>query len=269
MLNNKGLHFTDSDSKIPIPWIPGETFWFDTVENTLKRWDGAAWESVSWGATGGTVTEIDTESPIGGGPITTTGTIFHEDSGVDPGTYGDDTNVAQVVVDETGHIVEVYEVPISGIGSPGGTAAAWTLIEQRTVTNSVEDFIDLGACSDLRVITRGLTADGAGARMLLVSTDNGSTFLNTTGDYVGIAGNGLETNYPNLLFQNTGTTAGLSGVILIEGFNMSNIKSVRSNFFGSDAVMTRLIPTTSPLNAIQVRSTVGNLTGGTIWVLGR
>lgn len=68
---------------------------------------------------------IETDAPINGGPYPFADhedgdpplTIGHDDSGVTPGTYGDATHVAQITVDEKGHVTAVADVAISGGGS--------------------------------------------------------------------------------------------------------------------------------------------------------
>ena len=55
----------------------------------------------------GGVSEVDTQYPIIGGPITTKGTVAHALSGVNPGTYGDASNLPQITVDQWGHVDNV------------------------------------------------------------------------------------------------------------------------------------------------------------------
>lgn len=58
--------------------------------------------------------EIQTTAPIeGGGNILELDPISHAESGVTAGTYGDATHVAQVTVDEFGHVTDAAEVAIS------------------------------------------------------------------------------------------------------------------------------------------------------------
>lgn len=64
---------------------------------------------------------INAVAPIvGGGTLDANVSIGHDVSGVTPGVYGDATNVAQVTVDEYGHVTDVVEVPITGGGGGGG-----------------------------------------------------------------------------------------------------------------------------------------------------
>lgn len=57
----------------------------------------------------------------GGGNLSADVTIDHADSTVTPNTYGDATHVAQITVDQQGHVTDVQEVAISG----GGGGGAW------------------------------------------------------------------------------------------------------------------------------------------------
>ena len=52
-------------------------------------------------------------------PITGTGVVGHNASGVTPGTYGNSANVAQITVEIDGHITAATNVPISGGGGSG------------------------------------------------------------------------------------------------------------------------------------------------------
>lgn len=56
----------------------------------------------------------------GGGTLDADVTIDHADSTVTPDTYGDATHVAQITVDQQGHVTDVTEVAISGGGGGGG-----------------------------------------------------------------------------------------------------------------------------------------------------
>jgi hypothetical protein len=70
-------------------------------------------------ATGGsgTVTNVSTGTGLTGGPITTTGTISLANTAVTAGTYGNSTNVPQIVIDAQGRITSASNVAITTGGS--------------------------------------------------------------------------------------------------------------------------------------------------------
>ena len=74
---------------------------------------------------GGSVTSITATNPIvvTPDPITSTGTVSHNTSGVTPGTYGDSTHVGQFTVDAKGHITAA-----TNVATPSFTAAAWVTV---------------------------------------------------------------------------------------------------------------------------------------------
>jgi hypothetical protein len=62
----------------------------------------------------GTVTSIDTGTGLSGGPITSTGTVFLANTAVSAGTYGDSSNVPQIVIDAQGRITSASNVAVAG-----------------------------------------------------------------------------------------------------------------------------------------------------------
>lgn len=163
-------------------------------------------------------------------------------------------------------------IPVPGPQGPTGAAATWSLISSYSpVSDANKDFIGLAAYSDIRVLLVGLTINTtAGLVNLRVSTDNGSTFLSASGDYVSVLGQGTLINKTDLQFSDTNfTTVAHSGEIIIEGFNLTAPKVSRSNFFNTDGIYLRYMPTGSALNAIRLYSTGGVMNGGTIYVFGR
>lgn len=88
--------------------------------------------------TGGTVTSIQTSSPITGGTITGTGTIGHANSGVAAGTYGDASTVPVVEVDDKGHVLDVTSTPIAGfLPLSGGTLSGNLSTQDLTVNGDL------------------------------------------------------------------------------------------------------------------------------------
>lgn len=147
-------------------------------------------------------------------------------------------------------------------------AFQWEHIESRTVTLATEDFTGLSGYNDIRILLDGVTASAAGNRRVVVSTDNGSTFLTTSGDYVNIASDGQESNQTQATFHITGSASARGGDISIIGFNLTGSPKLLQRRNRID-VHTSVIPTTTALNALQIGDSSGNLTGGTIHLYGR
>lgn len=162
-------------------------------------------------------------------------------------------------------------IPIPGRDGSAGGNSSWTLIETITFAGAAQyDSINLGSYNEIRIFVRGVTLSGSSRIVARVSTDNGSTFLSSSGDYVAIAATGAETNDTVIdQFYFSSSTAARTGEILIRGFNMANQKTVWS-LLGLTAGFSYIIPTTTALNAIRIFSIGGaNLTGGNAYIFGR
>lgn len=148
------------------------------------------------------------------------------------------------------------------LGPHWEVAATWTYSSDVAVV----DFKDLGGYDELLVLIRDVTLSVSGQREVVVSIDNGSTFMNSSGDYINIASDGTTANAASAVTHATGSTAARSGTFSVVGMRTAALKFCRNH--ANNAV--RLINTTSPLNAIRVKgSGGGNLTGGSIVVLAR
>ena len=112
----------------------------DTIVPTVRPWPFGAGSEGAWlranfpGGGGGSV-HITATTPIvvTPSPITGTGVVSHADSGVVADTYGDATHVAQITVNEFGHVTGVTDVPISG----GGGSCAIDVNAQTGTTYTV------------------------------------------------------------------------------------------------------------------------------------
>ena len=118
----------------------------------VLKWDGTKWtpqdDIANTGTNGGTITQINTNSGIVGGPITTTGTIGLSNTGVTPGTYGSATQIPVVTVDAQGRVSSVFTVvPSPGtIGINGGTGIA---VQQNGTSFTITNIGDTNAGDDL------------------------------------------------------------------------------------------------------------------------
>lgn len=146
----------------------------------------------------------------------------------------------------------------------------WTLLATQVIAGAGQyDFINLAGYTDLRVFVRAVVLSVSGEARLRVSIDNGSTFLSTSGDYLGISGAGVETSFDALAFYAGNATAARTGEVFIEGFGMGNQKVTRANIFSTDSVHLRVVPNTTAFNAVRVFSTAGVMNTGDIFVFGR
>lgn len=153
----------------------------------------------------------------------------------------------------------------------GGGSSAYTLVATPTVTGTNIDVTGLSAYDEILVILKAITFGSSAIASLRVSTNNGSTFLSTSGDYIGISGAGNETGATLLSFYSTASNVARSSAIRITPFKTSGAPKVASApFFSGDSIGQQFIATTSALNAVRVTTSGGaTFTGGTIYVLGR
>jgi len=150
------------------------------------------------------------------------------------------------------------------------SSAGWTLITSSTPSGSATvNFTGLAGYTDLRIVVSGVTFGSNARPQLRVSVDNGSTYLSSSGDYIGVQGNGTGTTPTELNFYDTPATGARYGEIFLEGINITGApKTARSTFFNTDAVNLSLIPNTNDVDAVRVFAAV-NFTGGTIYLFGR
>jgi len=126
------------------------------------------------------------------------------------------------------------------------------------------DFTDI-TTDEVRVIARGVTKSVAGTLNFRTSITNGATFMAVNGNYTSIAADGQETSLTYIAMHDTDTTAARGGTLTLSGLRGKVNKLVTSH----NRNVTHVISTLSRISAVQVLPTSGNLTGGTITVLGR
>jgi hypothetical protein len=153
------------------------------------------------------------------------------------------------------------------VGAGQTAAGVWDFAVDGAKANV--DFTGLAGHTDILVIADSVTKSVSGVLSLFVSTDNGSTWFTTSGDYVVFDANGAETNTTSCLFHATNATAARSGAIRIMGANVSGTVKVceQLNNMGFNRLFAG---STSAINAIRINgSGGGNLTGGKIYCLAR
>lgn len=150
---------------------------------------------------------------------------------------------------------------VSAAGSDWALVDSWSYsVDVATVDFQTANY------NDLLIIARGVTLSSAAFRAVWVSVDGGSTFYTTDGDYVSVAATGVETTTTSAGSHSSGSTAARTTIVMINGAKLSGtIKRCFSNGF-SDRLF---VASTSPINALRVGATAGNMTAGSIIVLGR
>jgi hypothetical protein len=104
---------------VPYAFYSAESATAQTLDNLgaqpgqVLKWNGTAWAPAN-DATGGsgTVTQINTGAGLTGGPITGSGTISLDNTGVAPGNYGSATKIPTLAVNSQGRITQVGEADI-------------------------------------------------------------------------------------------------------------------------------------------------------------
>lgn len=169
---------------------------------------------------------------------------------------------------------ELPEMGPQGVQGPkgdtgaAGAGGAWTFIATNNIAAPTAnlDYIDLDPYNEILVIIRNITASSSGTRQLLVSTDNGATFLTTSGDYRTISQAGVESNNTAIGFHLTPATTVKSGWAIISNFNVATYPKIVDPVLINEKIF---IPTTSALNAVRVLNSAGNMTAGDVYVFGR
>jgi hypothetical protein len=109
--------------------LPGQIR-FNTQLNVFEGQDNSGvWQTL---ALGGGVTSVGTGTGLTGGPITSTGTISIANTGVTAGSYGNGTNVPQIVINAQGQITSAVNVAITASGLGAITAVNGTANEITT-----------------------------------------------------------------------------------------------------------------------------------------
>ncbi|MEO6037150.1 MAG: hypothetical protein ABIQ93_01975, partial [Saprospiraceae bacterium] len=118
----------------------------------VLKWDGSKWSPANDlnnpSGNNGTVTQINTGTGLTGGPISTSGTISLNNSGVTAGIYGGATQIPVISVDAQGRITSVFTSTVQP-GTIGLTGAAGISVQQNGFNFTVTNTGDVNASDDL------------------------------------------------------------------------------------------------------------------------
>jgi hypothetical protein len=144
----------------------------------VLKWNGANWAPAddvsSNGTNGGTVTQINTGAGLSGGPITTSGTISLNNTGVTPGSYGSATQIPVISIDAQGRVTAVTNV-VASPGTVNVTAGNGISVQPSGGNFVITNTGDTNAADDITTGTQsGGDVSGPFSNLQLVSNAVGS-----------------------------------------------------------------------------------------------
>lgn len=161
---------------------------------------------------------------------------------------------------DIGSIAALAEDPEAVFG------AKWELVHHWQWSTNVPEvvFPDLGAYQEILVIGRDITITANSFRHFVVSTDNGATWFNTSGDYITVATNGTIANRTDL----SGHATSNAGARTVFEHIVANIHGVPKLVRGTESNML-FVASLNVINAIKmININSGNFTGGELFILG-
>lgn len=150
------------------------------------------------------------------------------------------------------------------LGGAYAAAGVWDFSADGAVSSAA--FTGLSGANDILVIARGVTCSVSSQLLLRLSTDNGSTYYNTSGNYSSVAADGQLTAATGLFITSTSATAARSAQAVLRAVGVSGPAKACSLL--NRGVQFEFTGSFSPINAIRVEpSGGGNFTGGSIYCL--
>lgn len=154
---------------------------------------------------------------------------------------------------------------------------AWKTIYTNTSIASGTGPIDLDIqpYNEVMVICRNVTLASSGFRGVFFSTDGGSTYRNTSGDYVVPGTTGAEVATFIALNHGTSTTAARTFGGIIHNCRSSGIPKGTTSSWGDPASNRLFVQSTNPLTHIRISGIAAsagsyiNMNAGELYVLGR
>jgi hypothetical protein len=158
----------------------------------------------------------------------------------------------------------------TAVDSPSATIAGrWVLVGSWTYSTPVAnvDFTGLAGYTEVRAVMRQVSGSSGLFQFARVSTNNGSSFMSSAGDYIETATDGTANTITYMPMQPAIGAGAHTGEILITGWNLTANKVAQMRH--ATGIRQYVIPTSSALNALRIADNGGDLTGGSIYVFAR
>lgn len=151
-----------------------------------------------------------------------------------------------------------------------GSGYTSTGVWDQSVDGSVSavQFTDLAGAQDIMVIVEDIQKSVSGIPILHVSTDNGSTYRSTSGDYESVSDDGSVSAAGGLGMHLTNATAARTCSVLIRNANVSGIPKIIESLNLDSPRVRIFLQSTNPINAFEIiPSNAGNFTGGKVYCI--
>lgn len=158
---------------------------------------------------------------------------------------------------------------INTTGSQSGTHSAQLAASWVWATNvSAVNFTGLAGASEILVVAYGAAVSASGAAMIQVSTNNGSSYYTTSGDYLAIDSAGTSVNTIGATLWGTNSTAARYGQVLLHNPGAAGVPKMMNSFLPSTTPLRIFIADLwNDIDALRVvGSAGGNLTAGRLYV---
>jgi hypothetical protein len=154
-------------------------------------------------------------------------------------------------------------------GSGGGGGGGWAFVtSSATGTNQNVDFTGLSTYKEILIYCDQCVSSTTAVIQVQVSTDNGGTFLSSSGDYKSIDGSSFAgANDTSMSSSNNGSGTRYTARV-IQAFNETK-PHLSWLFTTVGANASYVIPTTTALNAVRIRVHTGTFSSGTVYVYGK
>lgn len=158
----------------------------------------------------------------------------------------------------------------ASINTSGSQSGTHTATRTTTWTFSANvgnvDVTGLDAYNELMVLARGVSASASGLRQLFLSTNNGSSFYTTSGDYQIVQSDGAETAITSFVHSTSTSAARTLAVHILNLKGAIKVGEVQN----TTGVRTMFVADAKDVNAIRLANNAGgNLTAGSLYVYAR